>query len=71
MKALIDPRIRRLAIWMPMLANFGRIQAGDDVWTGVGPDGGLVYSLPVDPQNPVTLFALSRFAMPGRTAPWP
>ena len=37
MKALTDARMRRLAIWMAMLAIFGRerVGAGDNVWTGV------------------------------------
>ena len=59
MKALTEARMRRLAIWMAMLAIFGRerVEAGDNVWTSIGPDGGVVYALAVDPQNPATVYA--------------
>jgi photosystem II stability/assembly factor-like uncharacterized protein len=59
MKALSHARMRRLAIGMAMLAIFGRdrVEAGDNVWTGIGPDGGVVYALAVDPQNPGTVYA--------------
>ena len=33
--------------------------AGANVWTGIGPDGGLVQAIAVDPQNPATLYAVA------------
>src|SRR5262249_19316819 len=63
MKALADARIRALAISMAMLAIFGRgtVRAGDNVWTSVGPEGGSVQALAVDPQNPGTLYTSTSF----------
>ena len=31
--------------------------AGSNVWTGIGPDGGLVQTIAVDPQNSNTVYA--------------
>src|SRR5262245_50228526 len=33
--------------------------AGTDVWTSLGPDGGLVGSLVIDPRNSQTVYALT------------
>jgi photosystem II stability/assembly factor-like uncharacterized protein len=33
--------------------------AGTNVWTGIGPDGGLVQAIAVDPQNPDTVYAVA------------
>jgi len=35
-------------------------QAGVDVWTTTGPEGGTVQALAIDPQNPATLYAAVR-----------
>src|SRR5437899_2389263 len=40
-------------------------QAGVDVWTTTGPEGGTIPALAIDPQNPATLYAaVSRNASP-------
>src|SRR5213594_1388458 len=40
-------------------------QAGVDVWTTTGPEGGTIRALAIDPQNPATLYAaVSRNASP-------
>jgi hypothetical protein len=35
-------------------------QAGVDVWTATGPEGGTIQALAIDPQNPATLYAAVR-----------
>ena len=46
-------------VWMPLLALLASapICAGANEWTNVGPQGGSIQSLAVDPQNPTTVYA--------------
>src|SRR5437016_14530806 len=41
------------------LGGLREVQAGVDVWTTTGPEGGTVQALAIDPQNPATLYARS------------
>src|SRR5438093_2141363 len=43
------------------LAGFQAAEAGVDVWTANGPEGGSVSALAIDPQTPTTLYAGTRF----------
>jgi photosystem II stability/assembly factor-like uncharacterized protein len=63
MNGLTKARVRRLAIWTVMLGILGRerVGAADNVWASVGPEGGGVQSLAVDPQNPGTVYASTQF----------
>jgi hypothetical protein len=57
---LILPRWHRLAlVCLLSLCQFvpSAALAGNNQWTGLGPDGGTVNSLVVDPSNPATLYA--------------
>jgi photosystem II stability/assembly factor-like uncharacterized protein len=42
------------------LGGLHRAEAGVDVWTPIGPYGGNISSLAIDPQNPATLYAAIR-----------
>src|SRR5438034_80272 len=42
------------------LGGLREVQAGVDVWTTTGPEGGTVQALAIDPQNPATLYAAVR-----------
>lgn len=46
-----------------VLAIFGtgRVWAGTDAWTSIGPQGGEIKALSVDPHNPQTLYAATSF----------
>lgn len=35
------------------------VRAGTNVWTSIGPDGGRVQAITVDPQNPDTVYAVA------------
>jgi photosystem II stability/assembly factor-like uncharacterized protein len=52
-------RTGKSAVLLAILAivSSGRLSAGRDQWTPVGPEGGLVTALAADPQNPSTLYA--------------
>ena len=52
-------RIGTKAIWIALIAVALSVtlSAGTNVWTSVGPEGGSVQSLAVDPRNPSTVFA--------------
>ncbi len=41
----------------------GTVWAGINEWTNVGPEGGIVRFLAVDPQNPSTVYAATRAGM--------
>jgi len=43
-----------------LLGGLHRAEAGVDVWTPIGPYGGNISSLAIDPQNPATLYAAIR-----------
>src|SRR5437763_3475610 len=49
----------RVAVWIVVFAIFatGSVWAGDNVWTSLGPDGGSISSLVIDPQNTSTVYA--------------
>src|SRR3989449_10495750 len=42
------------------LGGLREVQAGVDVWTTTGPEGGTVQALAIDPQKPATLYAGAR-----------
>src|ERR1700704_28755 len=46
-------------VWMPLLALLASatICAGVNEWTNVGPQGGSIQYLAVDPQDPTTVYA--------------
>jgi hypothetical protein len=50
-------RCRRLGLGLILLLAATSARAGIDQWTNVGPFGGNVQALAVDPQNPATLYA--------------
>jgi hypothetical protein len=33
------------------------VSAGFNAWTGIGPEGGWIYALAIDPTNPNTIYA--------------
>jgi photosystem II stability/assembly factor-like uncharacterized protein len=41
-----------------LLGGLQEAQAGIDVWTATGPEGGTIGALAIDPQNPATLYAV-------------
>jgi hypothetical protein len=41
-----------------LLGGLQEAQAGIDVWTATGPEGGTIRALAIDPQNPATLYAV-------------
>jgi hypothetical protein len=49
----------KVAVWIWLLAIFGAhmVWAGENVWTSLGPDGGAVSALVIDPQNTSTVYA--------------
>src|SRR5260370_32873039 len=47
------------AVFAALLLVPGAIQAGVNVWTSLGPDGGGAGSLVVDPLNPNTVYAVT------------
>src|SRR5947208_1049766 len=59
MKAIGRMPGSRAAVWITMLAIFGTRTgwAGDNVWTSLGPDGGSISALVIDPQNTRTVYA--------------
>ena len=66
MTAITAKTIRRMlltglalaaVVW---LGGLREVQAGVDVWTTTGPEGGTVQALAIDPQNPATLYAAVR-----------
>jgi hypothetical protein len=58
MKAIGRMQGSRAAVWITMLAMFGTrtVWAGDHVWTSLGPDGGSISALVIDPQNTRTVY---------------
>jgi photosystem II stability/assembly factor-like uncharacterized protein len=48
----------RLVLSLAMLVVFGTAAAGVDVWTSLGPDGGLIRQVIVAPSAPDTLYAV-------------
>jgi hypothetical protein len=45
---------------MALVLNFSQpapISAGFNAWTSIGPEGGWIYALAVDPNTPTTLYA--------------
>ena len=59
MKAIGRIQGTRAAVWIAMLAILGArtAWAGDNVWTSLGPDGGSISALVIDPQNTGTVYA--------------
>src|SRR5215469_1489175 len=49
----------KLPILWAILGLNSAVRAGADVWTSVGPNGGSVQTIAVDPQNPDTVYALA------------
>jgi photosystem II stability/assembly factor-like uncharacterized protein len=49
--------------WTTVFAVFGtaRVWAGTNAWTSIGPQGGEIEALSVDPHNPRTLYAATRY----------
>ncbi len=45
-----------LAAWLTM-SQAGRVSAGNNVWTNIGPEGVEVIDLAIDPQRPNTVYA--------------
>ena len=49
--------------WIVLLVilgpGVGTAWAGTNVWTGLGPEGGAIQALAIDPQNPKTIYAAS------------
>ena len=39
--------------------NPATVRAGTNVWTSIGPDGGRIQAIAVDPQNPDTVYAVA------------
>lgn len=52
-------RVTWIVVWLGLFSS-GTIWAGSKLWTSVGPDGGLVGALAMDPQNPSTVYAATR-----------
>src|SRR6266852_6082120 len=52
-------RVNRRTVWMPLLAIFASatVCGGVNEWTNVGPQGGSIRFLAVDPQDPTTVYA--------------
>ena len=44
-------------IVLAVLLGTGTLRAGINVWTSIGPEGGQVFALAIDPQNPSTVYA--------------
>ncbi|MGQ9568633.1 MAG: hypothetical protein ACUVWW_11370, partial [Anaerolineae bacterium] len=38
-------------------SQVGFVSAGINVWTSIGPEGGTIYALAIDPATPTTLYA--------------
>ena len=53
----------RARVWLVLLSallwasSVKIVQAGTNVWTTLGPEGGTVYALAIDPTTPTTLYA--------------
>src|SRR5579862_2802115 len=59
---------RRLPVWMLLAilgAQSGAAWGGPNVWTRLGPEGGSILALAIDPQSPSTVYAGT--AGPGTT----
>jgi hypothetical protein len=39
--------------------NVAVMRAGTNVWSSIGPDGGRIQAIAVDPQNPAIIFAVA------------
>src|SRR5947209_12664211 len=59
MKSFGGMQACRAAVCIAMLAGLGPrpVWAGDNVWTSLGPDGGSITALVIDPQNTSTVYA--------------
>jgi photosystem II stability/assembly factor-like uncharacterized protein len=59
MKRCRKVRMSKIVTLMAMLTMFraGTVRAGDNVWTSLGPQGGSVTVLAIDPQNSGTVYA--------------
>src|SRR5947199_10587995 len=59
MKSFGGMQAFRVAVCIAMLAGLGTrpVWAGDNVWTSLGPDGGSISALVIDPQNTRTVYA--------------
>jgi photosystem II stability/assembly factor-like uncharacterized protein len=52
-----------LSILCTILGTSPTARAGTNVWTSIGPDGGSIQGIAVDPQNPDTVYALAAGAI--------
>src|SRR5437588_6129500 len=59
MKSFGGMQACRAAVCIAMLAGLGPrpVWAGENVWTSLGPDGGSISALVIDPQNTRTVYA--------------
>ena len=39
------------------ISQAGIVSAGTNVWTSIGPEGGTIHALAIDPATPTTLYA--------------
>jgi photosystem II stability/assembly factor-like uncharacterized protein len=49
----------KLPIWLAILGMNPAVRSATNVWTSIGPDGGRVQAIAVDPQNPDTVYAVA------------
>ena len=49
----------KFALLSIFISGFGTLWAGDNVWTSIGPEGGRVQALAIDPKEPSTVYAAS------------
>jgi photosystem II stability/assembly factor-like uncharacterized protein len=56
----VSRRLVLLAFLAMLGTQPGALWAGINEWTSIGPDGGWIYALAIDPKNPSTLYAESR-----------
>lgn len=54
---------KHVMAWATMFAIFGTgsVRAGTNAWTSIGPEGGAIRALTVDPHHPGTLYAATEY----------
>jgi hypothetical protein len=59
MKVFRPMQLLRMAAWIAawVILGNGKVEAGPNLWTSIGPYGGSIKALAIDPQNPAILYA--------------
>jgi hypothetical protein len=57
-------RVTRWCVLAVLLwvSSVSQVHAGTNVWTSIGPAGGSIYTLAIDPTTPTTLYAGTAFS---------